>query len=54
VSTGSALCRGGDKAANGTALLWLDWPNYHGSGDQGLSVHAAFVWTGQLHGSRRR
>ena len=34
VGADSARCRGGDKALRATALPWLDWPNYYGTGDQ--------------------
>src|SRR5438552_3046121 len=31
VSQARALCRGGQKAADGTPLPWVDWSNYYGT-----------------------
>ena len=33
VETASAVCRGGDVAAQFRATPWVDWANYWGAGD---------------------
>lgn len=33
VAEDTALCRGGDKAVAGRDSVWVDWPNYWGTGD---------------------